>query len=554
MNILQALSDPLVFGSQFKDPSTWASWRAFLAVLFGLPLDDTQRRLFQQCTGRREPTPDGHSEAWLICGRRAGKSFTLALIATYLAAFKDWRRHLGPGERATIAIVAQDRKQSRVIMRYIRDGLFKVPMLARTIESEGQESLDLANRVTIEVHTSSFRSVRGYSLAACLCDELAVWPTDDAADPDYEVLAALRPGMINIPGSMLLCASSAYSRRGALWDAHRKHFAKDGDPVLVWQADTRLMNPCVPQAEIDRLIALDPAKYTSEFGGTFRTDVESFINREAVEVCVSLGIRERAPVNGIRYVAFTDPSGGAGSDSLTLAISHRDGDCAVLDLIREVRPKYSPESVVAEFATAIKSYKIARVYGDRFTGGWCAEQFRKNAIEFKHADKTKSDLYLDLLPVINSRRVDFLDHAKLVDQLVSLERATGRSGRDSIDHPKGDGHHDDLANAVAGAIGLALKPERELIPEIGSWPAKIFSSTGAWLNPYSVQPVKADDTAAELARMQQDSLRHQAAEMKARHAPPPSTVELQARLEKLKKESEAKRSSVQFHSRCFGVD
>jgi hypothetical protein len=187
------------------------------------------------------------------------------------------------------------------------------------------------------------------------------------------------------------------------------------------------------------------------------------------------------------------------------------------------------------------------VYGDHYGGEWPREQFKTRGIEYKLSDKVKSDLFLALLPAINSRRVVLLDDTKLVNQLSSLVRVTARSGKDSIDHPRGS--HDDIANAVAGAIGLALKPERELIPEIGPWPAKIFSSTGAWLNPYSVQPVKADDTAAELARMQQDSLRQQAAEMKARHAPPPSTVELQARLEKFKKESEAKRSSVQFHSR-----
>jgi hypothetical protein len=49
------------------------------------------------------------------------------------------------------------------------------------------------------------------------------------------------------PDALLLCASSPYARRGALWDAHRKHFGKDGDPVLVWQAATRTMNPNIAE-------------------------------------------------------------------------------------------------------------------------------------------------------------------------------------------------------------------------------------------------------------------------------------------------------------------
>ena len=57
------------------------------------------------------------------------------------------------------------------------------------------------------------------------------------------MINAIRPGMATIPGAMLLVRSSPYARRGALWDAHRRHFGKDGDPILVWQAPTRTMNP-----------------------------------------------------------------------------------------------------------------------------------------------------------------------------------------------------------------------------------------------------------------------------------------------------------------------
>jgi hypothetical protein len=42
---------------------------------------------------------------------------------------------------------------------------------------------------------------------------------------------------------MLLLASSPYARKGALWDSYKKHYGKDGDPILVWQAPTRTMNP-----------------------------------------------------------------------------------------------------------------------------------------------------------------------------------------------------------------------------------------------------------------------------------------------------------------------
>jgi hypothetical protein len=81
-----------------------------LKVLFGVPLDDVELAIFQECTGRTAPAPSGYNEASLICGRRGGKSLVLALIATYLAVFRDYRPYLTAGERGTIMIIAADRK------------------------------------------------------------------------------------------------------------------------------------------------------------------------------------------------------------------------------------------------------------------------------------------------------------------------------------------------------------------------------------------------------------------------------------------------------------
>jgi hypothetical protein len=67
----------------------------------------------------------------------------------------------------------------------------------------------------------------------------AFFPTDDSANPDTEIIAAIRPAMSTIPNAMLLCASSPYAQRGALFDAFKRHYGKDGDPILIWKAPTR---------------------------------------------------------------------------------------------------------------------------------------------------------------------------------------------------------------------------------------------------------------------------------------------------------------------------
>jgi hypothetical protein len=136
---------------------------------------------------------------------------------------------------------------------------------------------------------------------------------------------------------------------------------------------------------------------------------------------------------------------------MALAISHREADGrVVVDAVRERKPLFSPDDVVLEFVGLMKAYGIRTVTGDRYAGEWPRERFRAAGIAYELSDRPKSDLYRDMLPLLNSGKVDLLDHNRLVSQLCGLERRTARGGRDSIDHPPGQ--HDDLANAVAGAV------------------------------------------------------------------------------------------------------
>jgi hypothetical protein len=68
--------------------------------------------------------------------------------------------------------------------------------------------------------------------------------------------------------------------------------------------------------------------------------------------------------------------------------------------------------------------------------------------------KPKSDLYLELGPNVLSRRVELLDHPRLIAQLAALERRTGRGGRDTVDHPATAHAHDDVANGAALVLVL----------------------------------------------------------------------------------------------------
>lgn len=478
MTILDAVEDPQLFAPWFAR-GDWSAWTAFLAALFALPMTPAQLTTYRACTGRKSPSAEPFTEAALVVGRRGGKSFILGVLAVFAACFRDFRPFLQPGERATVVVVAADRRQARTILRYVVALLEGVPMLRALIERQTADAIDLKRQVSIEVMTASFRTIRGYTVPVALTDEIAFFPTDDSANPDAEVLAALRPAMATIPGAMLLMASSPYARRGELWRTYKANYGRDDAPVLVWKAATRTMNPSVPQRVIDDATERDPASAAAEFGAEFRSDVEMLLSREAVEGCVDVGVLERPPVKGVTYWGFVDPSGGS-SDSMTLAICHREDETAVIDAVREIRPPFSPESAVREFAALLKTYSLRSVTGDRYGGEWPRERFRSCGVEYRLAPATKSELYGELVAVVNSGRVSLLDQPRLQAQLIGLERRTSRGGRESIDHAPGA--HDDLANAVAGCVQLAMRPRREEKLRIG---APIFvSGSPDWGGPY----------------------------------------------------------------------
>src|SRR6476661_5513004 len=172
---------------------------------------------------------------------------------------------------------------------------------------------------------------------------------------------------------------------------------------------------------------------------------------EIVEACTG-DYREMLPAASNFYRAFTDPSGGS-DDSFALAISHKSEDRIIIDAIREARPPFSPDAVVDDFAALLKSYRVSRVTGDRYAGEFPRELFRKHGIAYDLAKQTKSELFRDLLPLLNSGRIVLPRNDRLLGQIVGLERRTSAVGRDTISHPdRGD---DDVANAVAGVAALS---------------------------------------------------------------------------------------------------
>ena len=465
MNIIDAIHDERLFKPLFRDLRTWRPWMVFLKALSGIPIDDpADLQLFRDSTGLSEQPTMKIRECAAICGRRSGKSFISALIAVFLACFRDWAPYLSRGERGMIFIIATDRLQARIIKEYVSGILDATATLRAMVERDLAEQIDLKNRVSIAIKTNSYRTIRGFTCLAAILEETAFWRSDLTANPDREVLNALKPALATIPESLLLSISTPYSRRGILYDTFRKAYGQPGK-TLVWKAPSLRMNPTLDADLIQEALAEDPQSAAAEWNCEWRQDIESFLSFEALQSCVVTGRQDIPPLQGVKYNAFIDPSFG-GQDSFALGIAHSEleGRFFVLDFLKEWKPGFKPEAVVAECATICKAYRCFRVTSDRFSREWIREQFRFYGIETDFSHLSASELYLDFLPLVISRTVELPDHKRLMGQLANLERRVRSGGYDLVTHFPGQ--HDDLANAAAGAVVFAGRAGRRSVWEI----------------------------------------------------------------------------------------
>jgi len=460
------MKDEHLFRPFFGDDlSSWRPWMVALRCLYGLPIKrQRSKELVHQCTGRHpdELPFDGFQSALFLTGRRSGKSRIAATVGAFEALFAGHETRLAKGEVGCLPVISPTRDQSSIVWRYIQ-GIFDTPLLKQQVADckESAKTMRLSNGIEITVLAGDWRTIRGRSIVCAVVDECCFFHLSEECKikSDAELIRALKPGLATTNGR-LVAISSKYSKKG--W-AYRTWCAQQGSnkgssqrftPVwhtLVWDAESRTLNPTLSQAFVDAAYAEDAAAARSEFGNEWRAEISEFVPRSLIESLVVKGRKELLPrlryPHEVRYHGFVDLSGGRGDDA-ALAVGHKEGRKLILDSVRVYRPPFNPHTVVGEMAQELKRFNIRRVVGDNYGAEFLVGSFRDNGIGYTKSDKPKSELYKELLPVLCSAEIELLDDERLVDQLSGLERRTRSGGKDVIDHPPGA--HDDVANVVAG--------------------------------------------------------------------------------------------------------
>lgn len=461
-----ATGDPNVLGHVLSGP-TWAPHRILLLAAFGETLTDKERVIFRQFTQRDHEPNKRVTEFAVVAGRRTGKtSGFMSAAATYIAGLVDFSDVLRSAETGTLLCLAQDQRVAKQILDYVAENFTRSKVLKSRFVRRTSDTIELTNNITVEVRPASARTLRGPTYIGIIADELAHWHTDDYyVNPDVQVIGAARPGMLTT-GGMLLMASSPWGRRGMLWDTYNKHFGPKGKPnILVAKGTTIEFNPNISQEIVDGELERDPETNTAEYLAEFRSDLEQFVRLEAVEQCIARGRHELEPLPTETYHAFDDPATGSGEDSWALAIAHSPHgkpNNATIDLLREWKPPFSADAVIKEICDLCRSYRCYKITSDK-TGLWTTERFTQyGGVTRETTTKPKHDLYVGFLPVLNSACVELLDHPRSIAQLLNLERSRTR-----IDHPPRG--HDDVINAIAGAVDVTLGKYGGYLQDYSKW-------------------------------------------------------------------------------------
>lgn len=360
--------------------------------IFGLPLADPEKALSIEATDSAsyDPPEGGYRIIFGIIGRRGGKSTRIAApLAAYLACIV--RHPIPPNERGVVLVVAPIVRQAKSTFRTIHKMISRSPVLRDLIEGVKQGGdeweISLSTGVDIRVVAANSRTVRGDLLVGVILEEGAFFRDSDTEQYNLqEIIDALRPGLLTIPSSRLICITSPWAQVGPVWEAYQKR-AETPD-VLVWKLPSWKMNPALDQKMLDKERARDEAYFLREFGAEFSTAASALVPSEMIDRAVARGVREFPREQGRRYLAGLDPS-SKGNDCFAFALAHKEPDGRiVLDLTRQWKPpgggQFLPyDDIVFSITETMNRFGATRVFSDMICAAALAAMFQKFGISFE---------------------------------------------------------------------------------------------------------------------------------------------------------------------------
>lgn len=490
-----AINDPRLLKTRFDELSL--GQRAVLKTLYACPLDPkTQDRFgwtevdywdagqgraeydefgYLQSVGHETYVPKKYSEAWVIAGRRGGKSDSIAAtIVVYEAALGGHEDYVRKGQSPICFQIAQDLRMARYALSFIVATLESSPILSKQMTARTADRVDLRNGLTIAVVPPTVKSVRGYASPVSIFDEVGVWYQDaEAANPDYEIRRAVTPAQLQFPNRLTVGISSPWNKAGLLYQYFEAGTDGKNAPeaerdlykdTLVWHSPSACLRsdthpngtPRIPSTWFITEQAKDPRAFERECMAIFQDSVTGFLSSDLLRAAVEKGIAERAPEASNVYMAAIDPAFRRDAFALVIAHATSNGH-VVIDCIRRWLPEkgvpLNPTHIFQEMVPILRAYRVMTITSDQYHLDTLQQlalshNFAIDGVPFTAINK--ASIYGNLQQLLNQRRLHLLDNAEALRELRSLERRLTKMGLVQISGAPG--MHDDVASAIALAV------------------------------------------------------------------------------------------------------
>lgn len=486
--------DPVAFLERYLPHPLSPAWRAVVRAIYGLALDDADRKVLDQIAGHTKPSPAGYTDACAIVGRRGGKSEVTAGLGLFEALVTDHMAFIAQGQRAHFFIVSRTIKQSTQVFRYARQMVERNEELSALLECEPTESnnaggeLKFINGASLSCFAAIKASARGFTVLGAVFDEFA-WlnPDEDSANQDEEVVTAVRYGAAppeGAPPRRMLVISSPAAKRGLVWDLWSQHYGRPDAPVLVVQGNTKAFNPSISEKWLAAEQKRDPKAYLREIEAQFADAISAWIDRAAVEQATLN--RTADPLHSVNDTYFAAVDIGFKRDRSVLVIAHvekvpfehlREQEAVIVradDLTGQsvpMRRTWEPKlrfvvdgvwvwtptpdapldapKLVAAIADIVFPYGIREIHADQYSIVPLQGEFKRHQItltELTWSSQSKLEAFNSLRESFYDSRVSLPNMPIIVEELTQLqEKISGNVVRFAAPGKQ----HDDVAHAIA---------------------------------------------------------------------------------------------------------
>lgn len=498
------------FGECIKDKRLMSSrWESLsepqqvaLQSLYGLPIEQSEMDIWnaqqgganfddlgyvKEITKQIEYIPKKYSEAWMVVGRRGGKTDKFAsTIVAYEACFGGHEEFVTRGQKAFIFQVAQDLRNAQHALHFIFAAIEESPVGKTLLDGPPvRDEIRLKNNIIIKCVPCTLKAVRGFACPVSVFDEVGVWYQEsDSANPDYEIYRAIKPAQIQFPNRLMVGISSPYNKSGLLYkyyeagtDGKNAPFSdrKQFRNIIVIHSPTASMgNKLVTKESLEEERDRDAKAFERECLAVFQDSISGFLDGKLLREAISMNVLEREPLpDRYSYVASIDPA--FKHDAFGFTVFHLDEDGNVVqDCVRRYKPlkgrPLNPDAIFSDIEPILRSYGIVVIYSDQYH----LESLQQLAMRYGFVIEgvpfkatNKAAIYGSMQQLLGQHRLKLLDHSECLKELRMLEKKLTQGGVVQISAPSGQ--YDDLAAVTAicsyKCLWMAPKPQEQPIKE-----------------------------------------------------------------------------------------